>query len=346
MENEAVAVKLEQNPIEDLMILSVNQEMKLENGIPATDADLTRAFILKSHSSETRRTYKTTLQTFSRFCKLRHGRQISFAEVTFSDVTAWRDWLIKEGKRPHTISTKLAILRSLFEYGRALGIFSLNPASAKLVPPPKKPKHSPGRALSPKEVMSLLSWFRLDDLLGARDYTLMLIMLRLSLRVSEVCNLKTSAIKSTHGRWVLTVKLKGGREERKPLPNDVKKAIDNYLKLDRENRDVMKTNGEDAYLFQAEPNKRWFGENKPLSTRHVWYLVKKYSKLAGIGDVSPHDLRRTAITQAFKQRVPIRHIQRMSGHQDLNTLRLYDLDLENLEDNAINELSYEEIIKV
>ena len=27
----------------------------------------------------------------------------------------------------------------------------------------------------------------------------------------------------------------------------------------------------------------------------------------------------------------------MSGHQDLNTLRLYDLDRENLEDNAINE---------
>ena len=346
MENKAVSAQLEQNSVEDLEIFSANREIKLEKGIPATDAELTKAFILKSHSSETRRTYKTTLHTFARFCQLRHGRKISFAEVTFSDVTAWRDWLIKEGKRPHTISTKLAILRSLFEYGRALGIFGLNPASAKLVPPPKKPKHSPGRALTPKEIMSLLSWFRLDDLLGARDYTLMLIMLRLSLRVSEVCNLKVSEIKSTHGRWVLTVKLKGGREERKPLPNDVKKAIDNYLKLDRENRDVMKTNGADAYLFQAEPNKRWFGENKPLSTRHVWHLVKKYSKLAGIGDVSPHDLRRTAITQAFKQRVPIRHIQRMSGHQDLNTLRLYDLDRENLEDNANNELSYEETTKV
>lgn len=139
---------------------------------------------------------------------------------------------------------------------------------------------------------------------------------------------------------------KGGREELKPLPIDVKKAIDNYLALDRDNRQTMKTDGVDAYLFQADPNKRWFGENNPLSTRHIWYLVKKYSKLVGIGDVSPHDLRRTAITQAFKQKVPIRNIQRMSGHQDLNTLRLYDLDRENLEDNAINELSYEIETKV
>lgn len=120
--------------------------------------------------------------------------------MTFEDVIDWRDFLIKAGKRPHTISTKLAIIRSLFEYGRAFGIFERNPASAKLVPPPKKPKHSPGRALTPKEVMSLLSWFKLETLLGARDYALMLVMLRLSLRVSEVCNLKVSDIKWTSGR--------------------------------------------------------------------------------------------------------------------------------------------------
>lgn len=312
-----------------------------QHGMPQTDAELTRAFVLKSPSEETRRTYRTTLQTFTAFCEKRHGSRLAFSEVTFAHVAEWRDHLIKKGRRSHTIATKLAILRSLFEYGRALGIFQLNPASAKLVPPPKKPKHSPGRALSPMEVKSLLSWFRLDSLLGARDYALMLIMLRLSLRVSEVADLKVSSIRWTSGRWILTVKLKGGREEIKPLPIDVKKAIDDYLKLDRENRQLMKSGGDDAYLFQAEPNQRWFGENKPLSTRHIWHLVKRYSKLCGIGDVSPHDLRRTAITQAFKQRVPIRHIQRMSGHHDLNTLRLYDLDRENLEDNAINELSYE-----
>ena len=139
----------------------------------------------------------------------------------------------------------------------------------------------------------------------------------------------------------MTVTLKGGREELKPLPKDVKKAIDDYLKLDRDKRAIIRTDKENSYLFQAAPTQSFCGEHKPLSTRHVWHLVKTYAKLCGIGDVSPHDLRRTAITQAFKQRVPIRHIQRMSGHQDLNTLRLYDLDRENLEDNAISELNYD-----
>jgi site-specific recombinase XerD len=268
---------------------------------PQTDAELSRSFILKSPSEETRRTYRNTLLEFGKFYEKRNSSPMNFSKVTYNDVQVWRDYLIKEGKRPHTISTKLAIIRSLFEYGRSLGVFERNPASAKLVPPPKKPKHSPGRALTPLEVKSLLSWFKLETLLGARDYALVLVMLRLSLRVSEVCNLKVSSIKWTSGRWVLVVKLKGGREELKPLPKDVKKAIDNYLALDRENRKTMKTNGVDAYLFQADPNKRWFGENNPLSTRHIWHLVKRYSKLVGIGDVSPHDLRRTAITQAFKR---------------------------------------------
>src|SRR5215204_2054385 len=147
-------------------------------GVPKNDDELKNSFILKSPSEETRRTYRNTLKEFVGYCERRRGKEVSFFDVTFEDVIDWRDFLIKEGERPHTISTKLAIIRSLFEYGRAFGLFERNPASAKLVPPPKKPKHSPGRALIPKEVMSLLSWFKIETLLGARDYALMLVMLR------------------------------------------------------------------------------------------------------------------------------------------------------------------------
>jgi site-specific recombinase XerC len=57
---------------------------------------------------------------------------------------------------------------------------------------PKKPKHSPRCALTTLEVKSLLSLFKLETLLGAKDYALIIVMLRLSLRVSEVCDLKFS----------------------------------------------------------------------------------------------------------------------------------------------------------
>jgi site-specific recombinase XerC len=43
--------------------------------------------------------------------------------------------------------------------------------------------------------------FRSEE--GARDYALMLVMLRLSLRVSEVCSLRASSVKWSRGRWTL-----------------------------------------------------------------------------------------------------------------------------------------------
>lgn len=98
-------------------------------------------------------------------------------------------------------------------------------------------------------------------------------MLRLSLRVSEVCFLRPSSVKWSHGRWTLRCKVKGGREVW-PLPKDVKGAIDNYLRLDRKRREVSHSGGDDSYLFQPHTNYRTLDFDKALSTRMVQKIVK------------------------------------------------------------------------
>jgi site-specific recombinase XerD len=79
----------------------------------------------------------------------------------------------------------------------------------KLVSPPELPSEPTGRALSAREVRYLLSGPDRGKPEGARDYALMLIMLRLSLRVSEVCSPRASSVKWSHGRWTLRCKVKG-----------------------------------------------------------------------------------------------------------------------------------------
>lgn len=66
----------------------------------------------------------------------------------------------------------------------------------------------------------------------------MLVMLRLSLRVSEVCSLRASSVKWSHCRWALKCEVEGGREEVWPLPNEVKEAIDHHLRLDQRRRET------------------------------------------------------------------------------------------------------------
>ena len=253
----------------------------------------------------------------------------------------WRDHLRAGRKRPATVSFKLSVIRSFFEYLKAGGVIPLNPASTKLVTPPELPTEPSGRALSAKEVRHLLTGPDREKPEGARDYALMLVMLRLSMRVAEVCSLRASSMKWSHGRWTLRCKVKGGREEIWPLPKDVKQAIDEYLKLDAGRRATLHSDV-DAFLFQPHLNYRTLVFDKALSTRMVQNIVAKWGRFTGVGDVSPHDLRRTAITRALEMGQTYRQVQMMSKHKDPKTVMRYDHGRENLDQNAVNFLMYDE----
>jgi integrase/recombinase XerD len=293
-------------------------------------------FVNKSVSESTRRAYGRALREFFRSVGMKHP-----SEVVPADVLLWRDKLRSQKKSAATVAFKLSVVRSFFEYLKAAGAIPLNPASTKLVSPPELPSESAGRALTAKEVRYLLSGPDREKPEGARDYALMLVMLRLSLRVSEVCSLRASSVKWSHGRWTLRCKVKGGREEVWPLPKDVKEAIDHYLRLDRKRREVMHSGGEHAPLFQPHTNYRTLDFDKPLSTRMMQKIVAKWADYSRLGVLSPHDLRRTAITRALESGLTYRQVQMMSKHRDPKTVMRYDHGRENLDQNAVNFLRYE-----
>jgi len=105
-------------------------------------------------------------------------------------------------------------------------------------------------------------------------------MLRLSLRVSEVASLRASDIRWSHGRWIIKFKVKGGRERTLPLPEDVRSAIREYLKLDESRRRNLHSDGNDAHLFRPITNYRTLDFDKPLSTRMVGNIVARWARTA------------------------------------------------------------------
>ena len=301
------------------------------------DSRVASAFCERSVSEETRRAYRRVVREFFRFTGARHP-----AEITPRDVQGWRDQLISQKKSASTVAFKLSVVRSLFDYLQVGGYVSRNPALAKLVPPPTLPEDLRGRALTAKEVRYLLSGPNRETADGARDYALLLLMLRTSIRVSEACGLRLSQVKWSHGRWVIRFKVKGGRERTQPIPSDVKQAIDEYLRLDHTRRSLQHSGGPDQFLFQPHTNYRTLEFNKPLSATMAWHLVRKWGRFTGVGKLSPHDLRRTAITRALDQGLSYRQVQMMSGHKDPKTVMRYDHGRENLELNAANFLQYDE----
>jgi site-specific recombinase XerD len=300
------------------------------------DARSAQAFVYKYTSLETRKAYGRAIQDF--FESLRWPHQ---SEITREHVIAYREQLLALNRRPRTIVARLAALRSYFEYLVAEGTVARNPASTKLVTPPKLSRVPAGRALSKKHALNLLAAPDRRTADGARDHAMMLVMLRLSLRIAEVCALRRSSIRSGSSAWVLTCRIKGGREEHWPLPVDVKGAIDAYLRLDESRRRALGTDGTDAWLFQPHKNHRTLLYDKPISQRQVQKLVAKWGDYSGVGKLTPHDLRRTCLTEMLKV-YPAHKVQKVSKHRDLNTLMGYNHDRENLEDNPVNDFSYDD----
>jgi site-specific recombinase XerD len=124
-------------------------------------------FVNKSVSEATRRAYGRALREFFQFAGMKHP-----SEVVPADVLLWRDRLRSQKKSAATVAFKLPVVRSFFEYLKAAGAVTLNPASTKLVSPPELPSEPAGRALMVKEVRYLLSGPDREKPEGARDYAL------------------------------------------------------------------------------------------------------------------------------------------------------------------------------
>jgi integrase/recombinase XerD len=301
------------------------------------DPQLARPFIYKSLSEETRAAYRRAILEFFAFVGQLHPK-----DVMPADVIAFRDNLrIKKRRKANTVATRLAIVRSFFEYLKAGGIIHLNPASTKLVTPPELPTNPQGRALTSKEVRHLLSGPDRSKPEGARDYAMMLVMLRLSLRLAEVSQLRLSSVKWSHGRWILRCKIKGGKEETWPLPKDVKQAIDDYLKLDAPRRRTLHSDGDDAFIFQPHLNYRTLEFNKSISPRMVQKIVARWGEFTGIGHVTPHDLRRTVVTRLLNDGHSYREVQMVTKHKDPKTIQRYDHARENLDRSPVNTLTWD-----
>jgi integrase/recombinase XerD len=300
-----------------------------------------RNFIEKSLSEDTRRAYTRALLDFFSFV-----RKLP-AQVTVEDVIAYRDDLVKKKRRKaRTVNTKLSVVRAYFSYLKATGDLTVNPADTSLVSVPPPPDDMAGRALTPEEVVRLLNAPDRSKTEGARDHSLLLTLVRTSLRVSEVRNLRVSSIVWSHGRWTARVKVKGGRERTIPFPKDVKQAVDHYLKLDAGRRRNLHSDGDDAFIFQPIVNYRTLEFARPLSARHIGQIVNRWAWFAGLNKskqtLSPHDLRRTAVTRALNLGFTYRQVQSMTGHKDIRMVVRYDHERGNLEENAINFLHYEE----
>jgi integrase len=164
-------------------------------------------------------------------------------EITALDVEAWRDWLGRQkpeglGLKASTVYARVCFLSSFFEW--AMKEPSLreqigsNPARLALPKAPKAYQTESVKAWSDEELQSIVEAVRskaaAGDVVGKRDYALLLFYLVTGMRRQEVISLRGGNIKVEDDTIIITGKVKGGdyvgREVSDPL---LREALLDYL---------------------------------------------------------------------------------------------------------------------
>lgn len=297
-------------------------------------------FLIDQRSEHTRRAYGKDLKRFLQFL---HGRHAGFGPeaMTRLVIIAYKEFLLADGLSQVSVDRHLATLKSFFRWLVDDGFMDKNPAEGVRFLNPKKLSATSG--FSDEEVIKILSIPDLHTRVGSLHYALLIVLFQCGLRRSELCAIRLSHLSVERGNQVLRLQGKGNKERIMVLIPPVWAAIRHYLTISRKSlMQLGATAGEaDQPLFTPARNSRTGTLDKPLDPSQVYYIVRRYARLAGIARrVSPHSCRATAISNARDHHVPDRVIMEFAGWSSTEMITRYDKRKAAVEDSAAHSIQY------
>lgn len=168
-------------------------------------------------------------------------------------------------------------------------------------------RHGRAKVLTQSEIQLIFS----HGLDNGRDRALFGVCLFSACRIRECCTLFTQHIYTPKGnvrpRLVIRKANTKGKLATRSIPviEDLRRLLVEYYPL-----------AGDVYLFPGRSDGH-------ISEDSASRILRGACKQAGIIGVSTHSFRRTALTQMSNAGIPLRVIQEISGHRDLEQLQRY-----------------------
>jgi site-specific recombinase XerD len=213
---------------------------------------------------------------------------------------------------PKRIKLMVGALRSFFRFLRWRGDITIDLASTVPKVADWRLSDLP-KSLQADEVQRLISSCRRETVTGQRDYTLLLLLARLGLRAGEVVALTLDDLDWEAGE--LTVRGKGGREDRLPIPRDVGQAMAAYLRQGRP-RDCSTRR---LFVRRRAPL-RGFASSVAVCT-----IVRRALARAGIASPrkGAHLLRHSLATEMLRKGASLAEIGEILRHRLVDTTSIY-----------------------
>ena len=263
--------------------------------------------------------YERDLQQYHQYLKTELKLK-TIRNVTLGHIRSFVRKLSNRGLAANSIKRAVSSIRTYHNFLSAEGHMKDNPA--QLLDTPKIPRKLPN-VLTIQEIDKILGIIPENAPMAQRDLAIFEMMYSCGLRVTELCDFKTSDI-----LWdseMIRVQGKGSKQRFVPIGPIARENLKNYLNHERNTLADKNPNVAEVFLSR---------NGRKLTRMMIWVLLKKWTESAEIKkEVSPHTLRHSFATHLLEGGADLRSVQEMLGHTDITTTQVYThLDKEHLKD--------------
>jgi site-specific recombinase XerD len=241
---------------------------------------------------------------------------LDWAALRYEHTTAVRAVLADGRYAPTTANRHLAALRGVLKECWRLGFVGVEDYQrAADLEPVRGSRLLRGRALDGGEVKALFDGCG-DDVhaaIGARDAAVLAVLYGAGLRRAEAVGLDLRDYDRKRG--TLKVRGKGNKERVAHVGAGGRAAIEDWLEL---------RGAAAGPLFLPVHRSGRVGPVRRLTAQAVLYLARRRGADAQIDAFSPHDLRRSFVSDLLDAGVDLSTVQQMAGHAQVQTTARYD----------------------
>jgi site-specific recombinase XerD len=239
---------------------------------------------------------------------------IPWQALRFQHTAAIRSQLADGRYSHHTANKMLAALRGTLKAAWKLGLLPAEAYHQAISVGSIKGESLPaGRSVQSGELMALLNSCD-QTRLGIRDAAILSFLYGCGLRRAELVALRVEDYDPGQAGTAGTMRVrgKGNKVRLVPVVRGAAAALQDWLLI---------RGREPGPLFHGVGNRNRGG---PLTTQAIWKMVQTRAQAAGIPALSPHDFRRTFVSDLLDRGADIVTVQKLAGHANVSTTARYD----------------------
>ncbi|MGH7476575.1 MAG: tyrosine-type recombinase/integrase [Longimicrobiales bacterium] len=300
-----------------VVVATREQSVEVQVAPAAPPADRHPALVYLARLSATSRpTMQAALDLVARLTSQGRANHwtLPWAQLRYQHTAAVRA-ILAERYAPATANKVLAALRGVLKEAWRLGYMDAESYHRAADLPSVRGTTLPrGRALPAGELRALFEACARDHgAAGRRDAALLAILYGYGLRRAEAASLELGDYNRETGE--LLVRRGKGRKPRTVYASaGARAAIEAWMRI----------RGEDPGPLLWPVRKGGALLPRQLTPQAIYYALERRRKAAGVSAFSPHDLRRTFISNLLEAGADISSVQGLAGHANVTTTQRYD----------------------